>query len=154
MPFVTSQNIVLGRPLAAALLGALSARPAAALLVTPFVHLFTAGPVNITPDNLPADFTEATFTDYAAIALPLPLLGPINVGDQQLGVHEEVDFLAGAVVPPGENILGYWIDEAAAAGAVMYMAELFEQPIPIAVMGDFISLDSVFALAEALSLAL
>lgn len=151
MPFVRSANIVLARSISGALLDALSARPAAALLVTPFVHLYTAGPSPITPDSVPADFTEAVFVGYAPIALPLPLLGPINLAFSDLGVHEEVDFLAGAVVPPGENILGYWIDEAAVAGTNLYMAETFLDPIPIAIAGDFVSLDAIPAVAMQLS---
>jgi len=147
MPFVQSENIVIARPIAAALLDALSARPAAALLVTPFVHLFTAGPSPITPDSLPADFTEAAFAGYAAAAWNLPLLGPINVSSVNLGVHNEENFLGGAVVPPGENILGYWVDDAAAGSTVLYMAETFVSPIPIAFPGDFISLDIIAALA-------
>jgi len=147
MPFVQSENIVIARPIAAALLDALSARPAAALLVTPFVHLFTAGPSPITPDSLPADFTEATFAGYAAVAWTLPLLGPINVSSVNLGVHNAQNFLGGAVVPPGENILGYWVDEAAAGGTDLYLAETFVSPIPIAFPGDFISLDIIAALA-------
>jgi len=151
MPFVTSHNILISRPIAAALLAALSARPAAALLITPFVHLFIAGPNPIVPTTLPADFTEATFVGYAPIALPLPLLGPVNLGLTDLGVHEEVDYLAGAVVPPGEDILGYYIDEAAVGGLTLYMAETFDVPIPISIAGDFISLDSIPAIAMRLS---
>jgi len=151
MPFITSHNIVFGRPLAALLVARLSVGGAAALLVTPFVHLFTAGPSPITPLTLPADFTEATFVGYAPIALPLPLLGPVNLAFDDLGAHEEVDFLAGAVVPPGENILGYWIDEAAVGGLVMYLGETFEDPVPIALAGDFISLDATFAIAMRLT---
>lgn len=145
MPFVPSENIIIARPTAAAMLAALSARPAAALLITPFVHLYTAGPAPVTPDSLPADFTEATFVGYAATALALPLLGPINIGPNTIGDHNPADFLGGAVVPPGETILGYWIDEAAVAGTVLYMAETFVSPVPIAFPGDFISLDLVFA---------
>jgi hypothetical protein len=148
--FVQSHSIVFGRPLAEDLLDALSARPAAALLVTPFVHLFTAGPAPITPFSLPADFTEATFVGYAAAAWTLPLLGAINVDSVTLGVHNEENFLAGAVVAPGEMILGYWVDEAAAGGVIMYLAELFAAPIPIEVAGDFISLDIIAALRTAL----
>lgn len=147
MPFVQSENIVIARDTAAALLDALSARPAAALLVTPFVHLFTAGPSPITPDSVPGDFTEATFAGYAAVAWTLPLLGPINISANNLGVHNVENFLGGAVVPPGENILGYWVDEAAAAGTTLYMAETFVSPVPIAFPGDFISLDLIMALA-------
>jgi len=152
--FVQSANIVLGRPLSNGLIGALSARPAAALLVTPFVHLFTAGPTPITPDSVPADFTEATFVGYAAAALTLPLVGPLVIGADQLGGSNQANFIGGAVVPPGETILGYWIDEAAAAGTIMYLGETFQSPIPIAQLGDFISLDAVFAIAMALGLEL
>jgi len=149
--FVQSSSIVLGRPLVEALLSALDTVPLAALIVTPFIHLFTVGPTPITPLSLPADFTEATFVGYAAQAWNLPLLGPINVDSVTLGVHGEENFLAGAVVPPGEMIAGYWIDEAAAGGVVLYMAELFAAPIPIAVAGDFISLDAIAALRTELT---
>lgn len=152
MPQVQSLNPVLARDVVSDLLAALSARPAAALLVTPFVHLFTAGPSPITPDSVPGDFTEATFTGYAPIALTLPLLGPVNADANDLGVHNEADFLAGAVIPPGETIMGYWVDEAASGGTVLYMAEDFDTPIPIASIGDYISLDVLFP--GALSFAL
>jgi len=135
----------MARTLANALLAALSARPAAALLVTPFVHLYTAGPSPIGPDNLPADFTEATFVGYAAIALPLPLLGPINPSANQVAVHEEVNFLGGAVVLPGEVILGYWVSDQAGGAGSLYMVEAFETPVPIVSPGDFVSLDDLYA---------
>lgn len=141
MPQVQSKNPVLSRDIVAALLDALSARPAAALLVTPFVHLFTAGPAPILPTSVPGDFTEATFTGYAAQAWNLPLIGPINIDANDIAVHNEEDFLAGAVVPPGETIIGYWVDEANAAGADFYFGEIFEVPIPIANIGDYISVD-------------
>jgi len=153
MPFKSSLNPVYGRPLAVNMLGALSVRPAAALLATPFVHLWTAGPTNLLPTALPADFTEATFAGYAAVALPLPLVGPINVDAQHIGDHSPADFLGGAVVFPGQSILGYWVDEAAAGGVVNYMAERFVSPVPIAFVGDFISLDVIFAMTELLSFA-
>jgi len=151
--FIQSRNPVYSRAILDALLGALDTVPAAALLVTPFVHLFTAGPSPITPDSVPADFTEATFTGYAADALALPLLGPITADSLHQGVHQEVDFLAGAVTPPGQVILGYWIDEAATAGTDFYMGEIFEVPIPIAALGNYISLDVVFPLTNAPSIS-
>jgi len=145
MPQVQTRNPVFGRALVEALLDSLSAVPVAAGLVTPKVKLFTAGPSPITPDSVPADFTEATFAGYAAGALALPLLGSINIDPNHLGQHNEVDFLAGAVVAPGESILGYWIDDSVGAPTKMYMGEIFETPIPIAVAGDYISLDVVFS---------
>jgi len=147
MPFVQSTNPVFARNVADAMLDALSARPALALLVTPFVHLFTAGPATITPDFVPGDFTEATFTGYAPIALALPLVGPINADADHDGVHNEADFLGGAVVPPGEVIAGYWIDDNATTPTTQYMAETFVTPIPIATVGDYISLDVIFVIA-------
>jgi hypothetical protein len=152
MPQVQTKNPVLGRPLVDHLLDALSARPAAALLITPTVHLFTNGPGNITPDSTPPDFTEATFAGYAQVALTLPLLGSVTMDPNNLGQHNEVDYLAGAVIPPGETILGYWIDDGGAGSVTLYEAELFETPIPIAAAGDYISLDVVFP--SALSYAL
>lgn len=146
MPFLQSKNPIYSRVLADNLLGDLSARPAAAHLVTPFVHLFTAGPGLITPDFLPADFTESAFVGYAPAALALPLVGPINADAAHTGVHNGVDFLAGAVVPPGETVLGYWIDDNATTPTTQYLAETFETPVPIANIGDYISLDVIFAL--------
>lgn len=152
MPQVQSKAPVYARALTDALLDALSARPAAALLVTPFVHLFTNGPPTILPTSVPGDFTEATFVGYAAVALTLPLLGSIQIDPDDLAQHNEVDFIGGAVVPPGEVILGYWIDEAAAAGTVLYMAEIFQAPIPIAVLGNYISLDVAFPAKQSFEL--
>jgi len=144
--FISSHNLVISQAISEALLDALSARPAAALLVTPFIHLWTAGPATILPSAVPADFTECTFAGYAAQALALPLVGPINVDGETLGVTGPGNFIAGAVVPPGEMVAGYWIDEAAAAGVNLYFAERFVSPIPIAVAGDFVSLDFIAAL--------
>jgi len=153
VPQVQSKNPVLSYALVDQLLDALSTRPLAALLVTPFVHLYTAGPTPILPTSVPGDFTEATFTGYAALALTLPLLGSIQIDPNDLAQHNEVDFLAGAVVAPGENILGYWIDEAAVGGVTLYMGEIFETPIPIAALGDYISLDAAFPGAQSFELA-
>lgn len=146
MPFVQSQNQVLSNALVNAILGGFSVVPGAAFLVTPKVHLFTSGPSPITPGAAVADFTEATFAGYAEQTLTLPLIGPINLpnGDGR-GVHNEVDFLGGAVVSPGELILGYWIDDGAAA---FYYGEFFPVGIPIALPGDFISIDVIFALTN------
>jgi len=154
MPFVQSTNPVYARNVVDALLGSLSVAPGGAGLVTPFVHLFTSGPGVITQDFTPADFTEATFAGYAPAALALPLVGPINADADHDGVHNEVDFLGGAVVPPGENIVGYWIDDDATTPTTQYMAETFPVPIPIASVGDYISLDVVFALPWAVALSL
>lgn len=144
MPQMQTKNPVLGSALVDALLSALDTVPAGALLVTPKVKLFTAGPTPILPTSVSADFTEATFTGYAPVALTLPLLGPINADSNDRAAHNEADFLAGAVVAPGEVILGYWIDDSVAAPTTFYLGEIFETPVPITALGDYISLDVLF----------
>jgi len=123
---------------------ALSTNPAAALIVTPFVKLFTAAANNPSPQSVVADFTEATFVGYAGKALTLPLIGPSNMAPNILGGHREVDWLAGAVVAPGETILGYYVVDDNAAPTRVYLSELFQAPIPIINPGDEISLDVIF----------
>lgn len=123
---------------------ALSVNPAAALLVTPIVKLFTAVSANPNPLSVPGDFTEAAFVGYADQALTLPLLGPANLIPNTIGGHREVDYLAGAVVAPGENILGYYVVDNSGAPTKVYLSELFQAPIPIINPGDTISLDVIF----------
>jgi len=143
MPFIQSAQPVIAQNLLDSILAALMVNPAAALLTTPEVHLFTAGPTPILPTQVPGDFTEATFVGYASVviaALPGPINLPSTLGR---GRHQNIDFLGGAVVAPGEQILGYWVDDGAAA---FYWGEIFPAPIPIVNPGDFISLDFVAAL--------
>jgi hypothetical protein len=146
MSFVKSRAGFFKRAILNAFLGALSARPAAALLVTPFVHLYKAAAHPPSQDSAIADFTECAFTGYAPVALALPMLGPINPDPSNSGVHNEADFLAGAIVGPGETVLGYWIDDAAVGGVNLYFSEQLATPIPIAAIGDFVSLDVLTAL--------
>ncbi len=152
--FIQTNNPIIGRTLATAWLAALNAAPGGALLLTPFVHLFTAGPATISPDTLPTDFTEATFVGYSSQALNLPLLGTINIDAETIARHNEENFVGGAVVAPGEMIAGYWVDNDAAAGTQMYMGERFSNPVAIAVLGDFIALDVIFAMKMAFALGL
>lgn len=142
MAFITSQNPVMSQGLAEAILAALSTRPSTALLATPTVHLFTAGPSPILPTSKTTDFTEATFTGYAAV-VQSALLGPINLPPPDgYGVHAESDFLAtpsGSFV--GAVIAGYWVDNGS---TTFYYGEYFKTPIPIVNPGDFVSLDVIW----------
>jgi hypothetical protein len=147
--FVTSVQPFFTFDFMSEVVDALSARPAAALLVTPFVKLFTSTSANPSPLSVPGDFTEATFVGYAGQAMTLPLLGPANLIPNTIGGHREVDFLAGAVVAPGENILGYYVVDDNAAPTRVYLSELFQAPIPIINPGDTISLDVIFGFNEA-----
>jgi len=139
VPYIQSRLPTVGRVLADALLASLMARPAGALLTTPTVHLFTAGP-ELSADTVPGDFTEATFVGYSDATITA-MLGPINSGENTVSLHVQADFLAGAVVAPGQTILGYWIDNAS---TTLYLAEYFAAPVPIATLGDYISLDVQF----------
>lgn len=132
----TSANLVLAKLGLQALLAALSTRPAAALWVTPNVHLFTNA---IQPNSRTAltDFTEATFAGYATVALPA-LAGPVHVSPDAEALLGEVNFIGGAVVAPGENIRGYYITDT--TNAILYASEAFDEPVSIAAAEDFLSL--------------
>lgn len=147
-----SRNPILSTGLSEALADALSARPAAALLVTPFVHLWVAGPATPDQNSLPADFTEATFGGYAATALALPLLGPGNLDQNIIGGIMDVTFLADGTAPLPESILGYWVDNAAAGSTVMYQLETFESPVNFTTAGDFLTLQIRIPVQQVFSL--
>jgi hypothetical protein len=124
-----------------ALLAALSARPAAALWATPNVHLFS-NMITPTAESLLADFTECTFAGYAAVALPT-LAGPVHLANDAQALLAEVNFIGGSVVAPGQNVMGYYITDT--TNALLYVAELFGAPIPIANPGDYLTLALIFA---------
>lgn len=141
MPLFKSQSVIYGLPLEVALLDAFMARPAAALLTTPYIHLFTAAPSIINGSTLPSAFTEATFTGYAPVSITA-LLGPITLDSNDgIAMHQVADFIAGAVSGGGQTILGYWIDNANTAGTILYTAETFPTPIPIVAEYDYITVD-------------
>lgn len=144
--FAQSQAPTLMNTLVAALLACLSTRPAAALLTTPTLHLFTAITGSINPNSTVSQFTEADFIGYAAVTLD-SFSGPVNLpaGNGQ-GLFGEGLFIAGSgIVYPGQSILGYWIDDAS---TTLYLAEQFATPIPIVRPGDFLDLDAFFAISN------
>jgi hypothetical protein len=126
------------RSLASAMLATLSARPAAALLTNPLIHLFQGAPI-ITPDMPIATLTaqEANFTGYASQALPA-LVGPVNLAVYSDGLIFDVTWIVGANPIATNNITGYWIDQN--AGADWVIAEMFTQSVPMAIAGDFLNL--------------
>lgn len=134
----TAANPVLAQSLVDALLGTLTSAPGAALLTTPTVHLFTAGPALITPSTVVADFTEATFVGYLEQALGL-IASPINLPNGNgRGRISVTTYVAGAgIVAPGETVLGYWIDNN---GSTFYCGERFASPVAFESGGDFLEL--------------
>lgn len=98
-----------------------------------FTNAFTPN-----PDQIPADFTEATFGGYASVT-PLTFSDPGNVADEGLVTITQSVFTAAAPVGAGETIEGYYLENA--GGTAVLLAERFVTPVPIAVDGDFLELD-------------
>lgn len=126
-------------------LAALSTRPAGALLTTPMVKLLKSV-VTIRDDTAIADLAaaEANFSGYVAQALPT-LAGPINPIPQCRGLLASVDFILASASPLVTNVIyGYYIDHG--AGADWVMAELFANPVNLAVVGDAVALQLILPL--------
>lgn len=140
MPFTQAANPVAKAVLLDALLAALAARPAAALLAAPNVHLYVNN-IAFAAGTAISDLTEATFAGYAAAVLPT-LVGPIALPNGALGLHAAVDYVATSVVSPGQVVYGYYVTDT--TNAILYWGEKLATPIPIANIGDFVSLEVIF----------
>ena len=133
----TSIQPILAEPFLAAIIHALGTNPAAVLMPTPHVHLFKAMTGSITPQTPTTAFTECDFPGYAAVVLYPTVTGnfPNNAG---LGVVQDCLYSAStSIVSPGQNALGYWIDDGTTN---MYAAELFPSPVPFLNPYDFLAL--------------
>jgi hypothetical protein len=129
------------RALVNALLTTLSTDPAAALLVTPKIFLFTEG-TQPGPESEVTDFTEADFSGYALQSVTLS--GAVNIGDAEQARLATVTFVATTASPFVPNtILGYLLTDGVLA---YYGGELFAEPVPIAQAGDFLKLDLVLSM--------
>jgi hypothetical protein len=119
-----------------AFLSALSTRPAAALLTTPTVVLYSAGPApNI--GQVLANYTLADFSGYAAQTLTLA--GPVNIGLTIQAMVGSVQFVATAASPfVGQTILGYLV---VTGGTTMVGGEQFTTAPVIANPGDFVGIN-------------
>jgi hypothetical protein len=118
-----------------ALLGTLSTRPAAALLTTPKVDLYSAGP-GLGPNMAYGAFTKCIYSGYASATLTPA--GPVNLPGQVQGLLANALFTATVASPfVPDTAIGYFISDGAAN---VYAAELFTNPIPFASAGDFADL--------------
>lgn len=122
---------------------ALTTRPAQALLTTPTLELYKAGPT--TPDAFAAytDFTPCDFTGYAPLA-GAPA-GPVNdpSGKGEAFYLDKV-FIAGSPFISGaQNALGYLLSDGAGA---LYMWEAFPVPVPFTASGDFLDLNAMLSI--------
>lgn len=145
--FLRSQTPIISEGLAAAMLGALPARPAGALLTTPTVRLFENPLTVIDPAGDNTQFTECTFTGYTAQAIA-SWVGPVDLGSARQGIHSEVDFAAGTPVTAPGVAYGYYINDGSTGD--WQIAEIFASPVPFATPGQFLSLDVVVPQAERL----
>jgi len=132
--FITSRNPYLHRDIINALLDALSARPAAALLVTPFVHLYTARTAAPSQDSEVADFTEATFTGYAPV-------GPLAWTDEDLDKNKNPTLSADPATfvmtdnTVSESIAGYGLVDVT-SGNTLVAVEQFASPVLLVYAGQ------------------
>lgn len=139
MPSLSSQSPVMGQALMDAILNALDTNPAAALLVTPKLRLYTAGPTPITRDSVVADFTEAGFDGYAEVAVVLSNPVTLPSGDGRGSLASGNFIMDGSADP--QTVLGYYI---VSDTNDFVLGEAFETPVPMSAPGDFIALDVFF----------
>jgi hypothetical protein len=136
-----TQKATYQRGLVRALLEALTAIPAAILLLTPKIVLWTDGPT-ITPDFDPTTYTAPTFHGYAAGAVTLS--GPVNIGGTDLAMIASVDFTATSGGTIDDTCNGYaLVDTSLAIG---YLIERFPSPVSFGTVGDFLQIDLVVPL--------
>lgn len=140
--FLTTAILTIAKVIVDALLTALSTRPAAGILVTPHVSLYTNDYVP-QPTDVVGAYTEASFTGYASAALTLT--GPINTGPTTQGMIGTVTFTMSAVTAGTQTVYGYFLSDGAGnfQGAEKFAAQqLFVNP------GDTLVLNVVFPLNE------
>ena len=104
------------------------------------VHLFVSGPGTITPDTVPADFTEASFVGYAvkniaAVDWVQALLSPN--GNAVCG-QAILSWVGGAIVAPGQTVHGYYVTNTANTG--LLFSEQFTDPVFFVAPGNFLNL--------------
>lgn len=140
--FLTTVAFQYARALVTALLSAFAARPAAALLTTPKVLLFSAGP---TPDadSTVDQFTPCIFTGYAD-ATPT-FTAPARIGEGTMGVVAPVEFISTSADPyVSDTAIGYILYDGADA---YYGGEQFAEAVPFGTAGVLLQLTVVLPLA-------
>jgi hypothetical protein len=143
--FLVTRAVFVGRALVNALLAALNARPAAALLTTPTLHLGSGVPPTLGPNADSTGWTESTWTGYAAIPL-VTFSGPINPSlSLQALVTDSVFTMTGAT--PTTGVSTFWWIDTGVAGPV-YWCGAFDAGVPFNVAGDFLALQNVLPIAN------
>ena len=133
--------------LIAAMMAALSTRPAAALLTTPTIELYSARILTPNQNMDYANFTKCIFSGYAPDTVSLT--GPVNLATNFLGLLADAVFIATSASPfVPDTAMGYMLSDGASN---VYLAEDFITPVGFAGPGAFLNLDFVAPLALATS---
>lgn len=136
----TTKNFQYARSLTDAMLVALKTAAEDPLLTTPKVDLIVDGPAP-GPDSEVADFTKASFTGYTAHTATLSV--PVGNLLDDRALIDNAEFIATDDVDPTQEAKGWILTDGADA---YYGGELFEEPVPFSVAGDYLSLDVVLPL--------
>lgn len=137
--FYQTKQLTITRALGSALLASLLARPAAPLLTTPNLHLFSE-PVELGPNMTLDQFTQADFPGYATVAVGA-LAGPVNTALTTISLETALTFIAGTILVP-QNTYGYYVTDT--TNAILYAAESFPTAMPFTTSGDFLTVQLAF----------
>jgi len=140
-----SVTVVIGNPIAGAILGALSTRPAGALWATPKVRLFNSPGVNPTPTTALSVYTaaETGFSGYTAGGEVPTFSGVVNLTPTSQGIVANCTYVATTATPfVPDNLYGWWADD----GTNPVLAEKFNGGAVIAIgnPGDWLDLQIAF----------
>lgn len=106
------------------------------------VHLYTAGPT-VNHHMVPGDFTEPTFTGYAAAVITWSV--PINAGDLAgVLVGTDAVFRPTATTALPQTILGAYVTDS--TSAIVLWAEPFDSPVILIDTADAVVYDTDFVL--------
>jgi hypothetical protein len=139
----SSENLCWSRALADLVLATVQVRPAAALIATLKIALFT-GSTTPGPDSVYADFTEANFSGYAraTVTNPAPIVAPSSL---DVGILCQALFVATTATPFVPNtVTGYFLTDGTTG---YYGGERFTTPFPVAIAGDFIAIDATLLMS-------
>lgn len=140
--FRQTLNLTWHRDFITDLLNAIAtAAPIAELLDGCEIHLYTNA---FTPnaDMVPADFTEADFTGSAEITPTFAAIGNTDTGRE---ISAQAVWTATGFPTGGNTIEGYYVMNAGETDVIC--AERFSDPVPIANVGDQLTLEFIIEAA-------
>lgn len=144
--YYTGKNLVVTFDVLDAILDYIDNLPIAELFATPelgcFVNDFTPG-----PGSAYGDYTEATFSGYAAVSLASLSANLSNGPDQKLRTQSCLFAADASLAGPFETIYGVFVNDGSSTA---YAGERLDTPITIDSVGEFLQFDFNFTLDAAL----